>query len=42
MFGLIVPKTPAKTTTVAADDDIFAGASVKTNPVTAALVDDEV
>ena len=42
MFGLTVPKAPAKATPAAADDDIFAEASVKTNPVKAAPVDDEV
>ena len=42
MFGLTVPKAPAKATPAAADDDIFAEASVKTNPVKATPVDDEV
>ena len=42
MFGLTVPKAPTKTTPAAADDDIFAEASVKTNPMTATPVDDEV
>ena len=43
MFGLTVPKAPAKATPAAADDDIFADANVKTtNPVKAAQVYDEV